>query len=72
VNLEIRTACQGGLQTEEKESGMPRKRRSYPAELNANVVLEALREEATISELAARYDVHPKLITKWKKKAGEP
>ena len=38
---------------------MPRKRRSYPAELKAKVALEALREEATMAELAARYDVHP-------------
>ena len=34
---------------------MPRKRRSYPAELKAKVALEALREEATMAELAARY-----------------
>ena len=40
---------------------MPRKRRSYPAELKAKVALEALREEATMAELAARYDVHPNL-----------
>ena len=39
---------------------MPRQRRSYPAELTAKVALEALREEATMAELAARYDVHPK------------
>ena len=43
---------------------MPRKRRSYPAELKAKVALEALREEATMAELAARYDVHPNLIAK--------
>ena len=50
---------------------MPRKRRSYPAELKAKVALEALREEATMAELAARYDVHPNLITNWKKKARQ-
>jgi transposase len=50
---------------------MPRKRRNYPAELKAKVALEALREEATLAELAARYDVHPNLITNWKKKARE-
>ncbi len=50
---------------------MPRSRRKYPAELKAKVALEALREEATMTELAARYDVHPNLITKWKKKARE-
>ena len=50
---------------------MPRKRRSYPAELKAKVALEALREESTMAELAARYDVHPNVIAKWKKKARE-
>ena len=48
---------------------MPRQRRSYPAELTAKVALEALREEATMAELAARYDVHPNLIATWKKTA---
>ena len=50
---------------------MSRKRRSYPAELKAKVALEALREEATMTELASRYDVHPNLIANWKKKARE-
>ena len=50
---------------------MPRKRRSYPAELKAKVALEALREEATMAELAARYDVHPNLIATWKKTARQ-
>ncbi len=50
---------------------MPRKRRKYPAELKAKVALEALREEATMAELSARYDVHPNLIAKWKRKARE-
>ena len=50
---------------------MPRKRRSYPAELKAKVALEALREEATMAALVARYDVHPNLIANWKKQARE-
>ena len=50
---------------------MPRKRRSYPAELKAKVALEALREEATLAELAARYGVPPNLITNWKTKARQ-
>ncbi len=50
---------------------MPRKRRSYPAELKAKVAVEALREEATMAELAARYDVHPNLIANWKKTARQ-
>ena len=50
---------------------MPRKRRKYPPELKAKVALEALREESTMTELAARYDVHPNLIANWKRKARE-
>ena len=50
---------------------MPRKRRSYPAELKAKVALEALREEATMAELAARYGIHPNLIANWKTKARQ-
>ena len=50
---------------------MPRKRRSYPAELKAKVAVEALREEATMAELAARYDVRPNLIANWKQKARQ-
>lgn len=51
---------------------MPRaKRRKYPPELKARVALEALREESTMTELAARYDVHPNLIANWKRKAKE-
>ena len=49
---------------------MPRKRRSYPAELKAKVRW-TLREEATMAELAARDDVHPNLIANWKKTARQ-
>ena len=54
-----------------EESGMSRKRRKFSAELKAKVALEALREEATMTELAARYDVHPNLIANWKRQARE-
>lgn len=50
---------------------MAHKRRKYPPELKAKVALEALREEATMTELASRYDVHPNLIANWKRKARE-
>ena len=47
------------------------KRRKYSAELKAKVALEALRGEQTLAELSARYNVHPNLITNWKRQARE-
>jgi len=47
------------------------KRRKYSAELKAKVALEALRGEQTLTELSARYNVHPNLIANWKKRARE-
>lgn len=47
------------------------KRRNFSAQFKAKVALEALRGEQTLSELAARYEVHPNLITTWKKRARE-
>jgi transposase-like protein len=38
-------------------------RQQHRGELKAKVVLEALREERTINELAAEYGVHPVQIT---------
>ena len=46
-------------------------RRKYSAELKAKVALEALRGEQTLAEPSARYNVHPDLITNWKKQARE-
>jgi transposase len=52
-----------------------RKRTSYTAEFKARVCIEAIKEELTLSELAAKYEVHGNLISKWKKefleRAGE-
>jgi transposase len=47
------------------------KRRNFSAAFKAKVALEALRGDATLAELAARHRVHPNLITKWKRQAGE-
>ena len=45
------------------------KRRQHGADFKARVVLEALKGEKTINELASLYQVHPTQITAWKKRA---
>jgi transposase len=45
------------------------KRRRFSAEFKAKVALEAIRGEQTINELAARYELHPNMITNWKRQA---
>lgn len=38
------------------------KRRNHDAAFKARVALEALKDERTVSELAAAYDFHPTMI----------
>lgn len=45
------------------------KRKRYSAEFKAKVALEAIREELTTAELAKKYDIHPTMITGWKRTA---
>lgn len=46
---------------------MVTKRRQFSPEFKTQVVLSALREEGTLSELAGKYGVHPIQISKWRK-----
>jgi transposase-like protein len=42
-------------------------RRKFTAAFKAKVAMEALQERATTSELSKQYEVHPNLISQWKK-----
>jgi transposase len=48
---------------------MSRIRKSHSADFKAKVALAALREDATLAELSARYGVHATVIHRWKKDA---
>lgn len=43
------------------------KRRNHDAAFKARVVLEAVKGERTVSDLAAEYGAHPTMIHKWKR-----
>ena len=44
-----------------------KKRRQYSPEFKAKVALAAVKNDQTISELAARYEIHPTMIRTWKR-----
>ena len=47
---------------------MKRKRKVFDGTFKAKVVLEAIRGEKSLNEIASKYQIHPNQITQWKKK----
>jgi transposase-like protein len=48
-----------------------RQRKSYTPEFKVKVALEAIKGQRTINEIASHYDVHPNMVTQWRKQAIE-
>jgi len=46
---------------------MSRKRRTFSDDLKFRIVLEAIKGQRQISEIASEFNVHPNQITNWKK-----
>ena len=44
-------------------------KKSHSPEVKAKIVLEALRGEETLSEIASKHNIHPTLLTRWKTQA---
>ncbi len=46
-------------------------RKSYSASFKAQVVLEMLKEQKSVAELASEYGVHPSILHRWRRQAVE-
>jgi len=46
---------------------MKKSRKKHSAAFKAQVAIEAIKELETLSELAKRFEVHPQMISNWKR-----
>ena len=46
---------------------MKKSRRKFTAKFKATVVIETLKEQKTLSELAQQFEIHPNQISTWKR-----
>lgn len=54
-----------------KEFGIMAQHRHFGKDFKARVVIEAIKGEKTINEIASIYEVHPNQVSQWKKLALE-
>jgi len=48
---------------------MKPRRKTYTGAYKAKIVVEAIKGQQTVNQLASKYGVHPNMITEWKKQA---
>ena len=46
-------------------------RKSYSGKFKAKVAVDAIREQETVTEIAAKYQIHRAILARWKKEAVE-
>jgi transposase-like protein len=46
---------------------MKNSRKKHTAAFKAQVAIEAIKEQETLSDLAKRFEVHPQMISNWKR-----
>lgn len=46
---------------------MKKERRKFSSAFKAKVAIEAIKEDLTTQELAAKHQIHPSQVTSWKK-----
>ncbi|MCK7544636.1 transposase [Marinobacter bryozoorum] len=50
---------------------MSKKRKQYSASFKSKVALAALKGDQTTSEIAARFQIHPTMVSTWKRELLE-
>lgn len=48
---------------------MKTRRKTYTGDYKAKIVIEAIKGQLTVNQLASKYGIHPNMITEWKKQA---